>query len=154
MRTQLLFPPLATLPVVWLALIGQVRLGFHVQDGWCIDVGGHATVLSKADDMMPLLPLLEVGRVQFYEHLHNVGQNCIELAGIVQSFPVALLLKFSFESSVSDYWPMKAMDWLEVSGRIAPDICESLRAMLSKSWATQRLRHRAAAIIIDREKGS
>ncbi|WP_081026152.1 hypothetical protein [Ralstonia solanacearum] len=147
MRTQLLFPPLATLPVVWLTAIGQVRLGFHVQDGWCIDVGGHATVLSKADDMMPLLPLLEVGRVQFCEHLHNVGKNRIELAGIVQSFPDALLLKFAFESSVSDYWPMKAMDWLEASGKIAPDIRESLRAMLKKNWTTQRLRHRAEEII-------
>ncbi|MCL9845573.1 hypothetical protein [Ralstonia solanacearum] len=147
MRTQLLFPPLATLPVVWLAVIGQVRLVFHVQDGWCIEVGGHATVLSKADDTMPLLPLLEVDRVQFYEHLHNVGKNSIEFAGIVQSFPGVLLLKFALESSVSDYWPMKAMGWLEVSGRIAPDIRESLRVMLSKSWATQRLRHRVEAII-------
>ncbi|WP_080727883.1 hypothetical protein [Ralstonia solanacearum] len=147
MRTQLLFPPLATLPVVWLALIGQVRLGFHVQDGWCIDVGGHATVLSKADDMMPLLPLLEIGRVRFYDYLNNVGENRIELAGIVRSFPDALLVKFAFESSVSDYWPMKAMDWLDVSGRITTEICESMRAMLRKSWATQRLRHRAEAII-------
>lgn len=147
MRTQLLFPPLAELPVVWLATIGRVRLGIHLPDGWCIDVGGKIVVLSNADDMMPLLPLLEVGRVQFYEHLLNVGQNRIELAGIVQSFPDALLLKFAFESSVSDYWPMKAMDWLDVSGRIDPDICESMRAMLRKSWATQRLRHRAEAII-------
>lgn len=110
-------------------------------------MGGQTIVLSNTDDMMPLLPLLEVGRVQFYEHLHNVGQNCIEIAGIVQSFPDALLLKFAFESSVSNYWPMKAMDWLETSGKIAPDIRESLRAMLKKSWTTQRLRHRAEEML-------
>ncbi|WP_206957403.1 hypothetical protein [Trinickia acidisoli] len=100
-------------------------------------------MLSKQEDVMPLLPLLEMGRVQFYEYLHRLAQTRTELAEAPQSFPAILLLKFAFESSVSDYWPLKALDWLDAGATVDSEIGESLRTLLSRPWVTQRLRQRA-----------
>ncbi|AST85176.1 MULTISPECIES: hypothetical protein [Ralstonia solanacearum species complex] len=147
MKTLLLDPPLVTPQVFWLASIGQVRLGTNLHSEWCIGVGEWNTVLSKPEDMMPLLPLLEMDRLKFYGHLYKVAQDHAELAGIVQSFPEALLLRFSFESSVSDYWPMKAIDWIKATGKVTPDVRESLSAMLNKSWVPQRLRQRVEMLV-------
>ncbi|MGA4240007.1 hypothetical protein ACI2TX_24825 [Ralstonia nicotianae] len=151
MKMLLIDPPLMAPKVVWLASIGQVRLGAHLHSEWCIGVGERNTVLSKPEDMMPLLPLLEMDRVRFYGHLYKVAQDHAELAGIVQSFPEALLLRFSFESSVSDYWPMKAIDWIKAAGKITPDVRESLSTMLNKSWVPQRLRQRVEMLVKNSE---
>ncbi|WP_459204090.1 hypothetical protein ACQVRV_20925 (plasmid) [Ralstonia pseudosolanacearum] len=146
MRALLLVPPVATLPV-WVAQIGQRRLGANLQGGWCIGVGELTIPLSKPEDMMPLLPLLELNREKFYEHLHRVAEDHVEILGGAQSFPETLLLRFAFESSVSEYWPMKAIEWLEGVHKIEPDVRESLRLMLSKTLVTQRLRQRVAVLI-------
>lgn len=110
-------------------------------------MGERTIPLSKPEDMMPLLPLLELNRRQFYEHLHRVAEDHAELLGGAQSFPETLLLRFAFESSVSDYWPMKAIEWLEDVHKIEPDVRESLRVMLSKTWVTQRLMQHVAVLI-------
>ncbi|MHA6884530.1 hypothetical protein [Ralstonia pseudosolanacearum] len=146
MRALLLVPSSATFPV-WVAQIGQMTLGANLQGGWCIGMGERTILLSKPEDMMPLLPLLELNRERFYEHLHRVAEDHAELLGVMQSFPETLLLRFAFESSVSDYWPMKAIEWIETVHKIEPDVRESLRAMLSKTWVTQRLRQYVAVLI-------
>lgn len=143
MRAKLLIPPFFELPLVWLADIGKVRLGVHVQDGWCIDIAGRTRALSESEDVMPLLPLLEISRAQFYDYLRHLAQTTTELAEAAQSFPDILLLRFAFESSVSDYWPHKALDWLDTDTALDPQIGESLRTLLSRQWVTQRLRQRA-----------
>lgn len=143
MRAKLLIPPSFEFPIVWLADIGKVRLGVHLQDGWCIDMAGRRRVLSEVNDVMPLLPLLEMSRAQFYGHLRHLAQTTAELAEAYQSFPDILLLRFAFESSVSDYWPHKALDWLDAGTTLDWQIGESLRTLLSRPWVTQRLKQRA-----------
>lgn len=147
MRVKLRIPPPFELPMVWLVDIGNIRLGVHQQDGWCIDIEGRTKVLSKQEDVMPLLPLLEIGRVQFYEHLRRVAQTRIELADALQSFPAILLLKFALESSVSDYWPLKALDWIDAETTVDREIGESLQTLLSRPWVTQRLKQRAERVM-------
>lgn len=142
MKAKLLFPPFFEPPTAWLVSIGNIRLGVHLLDGWCIEVRGQARVLSRSDDMMHLLPLLEMGRVQFYEYLYRVAQGRSELKEIPSSFPAILLLRFALESSVSDYWPLKALDWIEAETTVDSKIREDLRTLLSKPWVSQRLKQR------------
>lgn len=154
MRVKLLIPPSFELPILWLAGIGIIRLGVHLRDGWCIDVEGRTKALSQQEDAMPLLPLLEIGRATFYEYLHRVAEIRNELADAIQSFPATFLLKFAFESSVSEYWPLKALDWVNAEAAVDPEIGESLQKLLSRPWVTQRLKQRAekAAIRASFEK--
>ncbi|WP_080409828.1 hypothetical protein [Burkholderia ubonensis] len=147
MKAQLLFPPLIDASVLWLASIGQVTLGVHLQKGWCLHLGAKTIFLSSPADMMPLLPLLEVGRVQFFDHLTRVGQWRSEYASAIPAFPEILLLRFAFESSVSEYWPSKAIDWLDGEPMLARELRESLRALLSQGWLPQRLRQRAQVVL-------
>jgi hypothetical protein len=127
---------------VWLASIGSVRLGVHLQDGWCLNMRGQTRLLSKSEDMMPLLPLLEIGREQFYAHLYRVAQAVPELKEVSLSFPSILLLIFAFESSASDYWPLKALDWFDNEVSIDSKSHESLQFLLSQPKITQRLKQR------------
>lgn len=103
--------------------------------------------ISKPDDTMPLLPLLEIGRAVFYDHMSRAVQVCPELADATRSFPEMLLLKFAFESSVSDYWPLKAMDWLDLNVALVSELRGTLRTLLLQSWATQRLRQRVDTVV-------
>ena len=97
--------------------------------------------------MMPLLPLLELDRGQFYEYLHRIVQNRFDLKEIILSFPETLLLEFAFESSVSEYWPLKALDWLASEATVDSRIYVGLKALLYKPWATQRLKQRIGKIV-------
>src|SRR5438445_6979561 len=115
MKTQMIFPPRVELQNTWLVNIGQIELGVGPTGEWCFRVGQRMVTISKPDDTMPLLPLLETGRAVFYDHVSRGVQVRPELAEAVRSFPEVLLLKFAFESSVSDYWPLKAMDWLDLN---------------------------------------
>ncbi len=92
-----------------------------------------------------MLPLLELSRSIFYCHLEKVAQAVPDLPGT--AFPEMLLIKCAFETSVSDYWPQKAMDWLDAGANIPEELQHSLRVLTKQRWASQRLRHRAMSIL-------
>ncbi|WP_081488760.1 hypothetical protein [Cupriavidus basilensis] len=147
MKTQMIFPPLVELQNTWLVNIGQIKLGVGPTGEWCFRVGQRMVTISKPDDTMPLLPLLEIGRTEFYDHVRRGVQVRPELAEAVRSFPEVLLLKFAFESSVSDYWPLKAMDWLDLNSDLVSELRGELRTLQSQGWVAQRLRQRVDAAV-------
>ncbi len=147
MKTQMIFPPRVEHQNTWLVNMGQIELGVGPRGEWCFRVGQRMQTISKPDDTMPLLPLLETGRAAFYAHVCRSVQDSPELAEAACSFPEALLLKFAFESSVSDYWPLKAMDWLDLNSDLVSELRGALRALLSQGWVTQRLRQRVNSVV-------
>lgn len=147
MNVQLLLPPQTESSAIWLANIGQVKLGVDFQNGWRLFAGGHTTGIVNPADTMPLLPLLETGRGRFYQHLQDVAQVQSSIASILLSFPEGLLVRFALESSVSDYWPLKALDWLDVQPTLYVEVSGSLTSLLDCAWATQRLRQRVVATV-------
>jgi hypothetical protein len=147
MKTQMVFPPRVELQNTWLVNIGQIELGVGSRGQWCFRVGQRMETISKPDDTMPLLPLLETGRAAFYAHVSSSVQDRPELAEAARSFPEVLLLRFAFESSVSDYWPLKAMDWLDLNLDLVSELRGALRALLSQGWVTQRLRQRVNSVV-------
>ncbi|KVD40577.1 hypothetical protein WS61_20465 [Burkholderia sp. ABCPW 11] len=50
------------------------------------------------------------------------------------------MLRFAFESSFSEYWPLKALDWIDGEQAIDPKVRESLRRMSEQRWVTQKLK--------------
>ena len=147
MRATFLIPPLFEPPIAWVANLGNVRLGVHLQGEWCVEIGGRTRVLSRPDDTMPLLPLLEMSRTEFYECLHRIAQTTVELVDVPTSFPSDLLLRFALDSSVSEYWPLMALDWIDAETTVGSQIRESLQSLLSKPWLTQRLKQRAEMVV-------
>lgn len=147
MKTRMIFPPRVEHQNIWLVSIGRIELGVGLRGEWCFRVGQRLVTISKPDDTMPLLPLLETGRTAFYDHVSRAVQVRPELAEAARSFPEVLLLEFAFESSVSDYWPLKAMDWLDLNSVLVSELRGTLRTLLSRGWATQRLRQRVDTVV-------
>lgn len=146
MNAELLFPPQIDHASCWLLAINKVRIGIHPQEHWCIDVAGKMMSLKSTDDMMPLLPILDVGRRPFFEHLDRVAKWCPELEAWVNAFPEELLLKFALERSVSDYWPSKALDWACAEPALKATLRESLKVVLTQRWLSQRFRQRVELV--------
>ncbi|WP_157692778.1 hypothetical protein [Burkholderia sp. ABCPW 11] len=140
MKVELLSPSVIDESPIWLVCIGNVLLGINCNHQWCIDVNGKERLMLTPDDTMPILPLLEVGRGRFFEHLRLFESERGNSLGLVESFPTSLLLRFAFESSFSEYWPLKALDWIDGEQAIDPKVRESLRRMSEQRWVTQKLK--------------
>ncbi|WP_175818884.1 hypothetical protein [Burkholderia sp. BCC0419] len=142
MKVELLFPPILENSSVWIVRVGNVQLGINFGHRWCINTGGEGRLIQTPNDMMPMLPLLEIGRGDFYEHLLHIESSWGKLLELTESFPESLLLRFAFDSSFSDYWPIKALDWLDNESSIDSEVMESLRRISGQRWVSQNLRQR------------
>ena len=61
----------------------------------------------------------------------------------VETFPETMLLKCAFEHSVSDYWPMAGLKWLESSPlQLSNSLKDTLAELQKRSWATQPLKQK------------
>jgi hypothetical protein len=98
---------------VWIFSNNGIKLGISSQCEWVIYLRNAVYFLKKPEDMIFLLPILEMGRVEFYTHVEYVLHNNLKLIASANFFPESLLLHCSFELSSSDYWPLKGLDWLE-----------------------------------------
>lgn len=139
MKVQSIFPSDSE-SILWLIAVGQVKLGIDATCGWCLQLGSRVVMLKTRDDMVPLLPLLEMGRAQFFAHIVNVMKQHPKY--IVFVFPEVFLLQCAFETSVSDYWPNKAIDWLDADSSILEELRESLLSLMHQRWVGQRLKQR------------
>jgi hypothetical protein len=132
--------------IVWLVEIGQVKLGISTDSDWKIALRGEVRLLSDPKDIAMLLPLLEVGRQKFYEQLAEVSK-CQPDLHVLTSFPETMLLKCALELSVSDYWPLKGLEWLESTPQLIDSFKETLSELQKRSWATQPLKHKIRFVL-------
>lgn len=133
--------------VIWLVELGQVRMGLCPNSGWKIIRGEEIKTISEPNDIVMMLPLLEVGRQKIYEHLAEVGKIWKDVDA-VGTFPETMLLKCAFECSVSDYWPIEGLKWLETSPKQLKTSFEDDLVNLQKhSWATQSLKQKIKRIL-------
>jgi hypothetical protein len=133
--------PQANMSPIWIVELGQVKLGVASRSNWQIELQGDVAELSKPEDMTLLLPLLEENRNKIYEHLREV--DIIRPDFEVQSnFPEKMLLQCAFEFSVSDYWPLKALVWLDSVPELIDVFKVSLTDLQKRSWATQPMKHK------------
>ena len=97
---------------LWAAEIGRAKLGVHQEDGWCMLLDNKIVLIDSEERCMPLMPVLEVDKRQFFDFLQSVANSNEAFSGVIAKFPKKLLLKHVFHTSFSGYWPEKALIWL------------------------------------------
>ena len=139
--------PIKASGTVWFAELGQARLGLCPNSGWQISLRGKIKNILEPKDMIMLLPLLELGRQKVYDQLTEIAKNRKDV-NAVEIFPETMLLKCAFEYSVSDYWPMAGLKWLESSPQqLSNSLKDTLAELRKCSWAKQLLKQKIKLIL-------
>ncbi len=136
----------------WFAAVGQVKVGCE-SSRWVIELRGRRQTLNKPEVMVPLLPWLEFGRQNWHEHLKTFTTESATSGVFLPEFPEKLLLQCAFELSVSDYWPVKGLGWLESRLDLVVPLADALLVLEKRSWAGQSLKRaikniRRAAVLL------
>ena len=129
--------------MIWFIDFEEIKLGISSNSVWHVNFKGSVRAISEAKDMIFLLPILEVGRQKIYDRLAELVQARKDIDA-VGTFPETMLLKCAFELSVSDYWPLEGLKWLEASpGQLTDVFADTLAQLQKRSWATQRLKQKS-----------
>ena len=138
--------------IIWLIDIKGLWLGVSSDRRWLTNYKGDIETIVDSIDMIPLLPLLEIGRQKTFEQLSEISKDRRDV-DVVGTFPEAMLLKCTFEHSVSDYWPMQGLQWLESSPRsLISSLEDTLDELQKNRAATQPLRHKIKRILKNHRK--
>ncbi|WP_156876276.1 hypothetical protein [Rhodoferax antarcticus] len=140
--TVQLCAPQAHASGIWIVNVGRTKLGLSLQSGWSLQLRGETRVIATPNDMIFVLPLLEMGRQSIYAHLQVISKEVPDIGLRVMAFPETLLLRCAFETSVSDYWPLKGIEWLDASPNLVSQLGGVLRDLQKRSWATQILKQK------------
>lgn len=127
---------------IWILEIGRVTLGLSRELGWSLRIGKEVRAIEGTQDMTLLLPLLEIGRQPIYRHLQLVANENPDIGPEVMAFPETLLLRCAFETSVSAYWPIKGVEWLDFCPHLVDRVADLLRKLQKRSWASQILKQK------------
>ena len=134
-------------PYVWIAEIGRAKLGIHEADGWCVQLNDKISFIDSEDRCDPLLPVLELDKHLFFEHLQNIASSNDTLSKAIGGFPKELLLKHAFHSSFSAYWPEKALAWLAEDVALQPAFKSELATFADNAVMPQQTRQKAKKIL-------
>jgi len=144
MKAHFLQPPLPDQVFFWIFEKDERVIGVHKTLGWCTRLRSETPIYFDTESKcMVLLILLEIEFAEFKTHLDTVCEAAPEYAASIQRFPLALLLRHAFHSSVSDYWPDKAIDWLDANPEVQPLLLAELEHLVTNKAMSQSLRHRA-----------
>lgn len=126
----------------------NVTLGLS-DTGYWVRGDGATIGIGKAPEPISLLPCLECS----LEELRNALSSGLSRVGLPpeleRTFPLSLLVACGLGSG-SEYWVRLALDRVE-QGILTEEIRDTLRIVLA-SAPTQKLRHRASAILAKIEK--
>lgn len=147
MRTAFLTPPIAAGQYCWLAELGSNKLGVHIKDGWCMQLGERLFLLDSEDKCVPLEPILEVEESVFFNFLDEARKAFPAYSASIDRFPKVMLLKHVFHTSFSGYWPEKALTWLDADPRIQSLFQEELQIFTEKKTMPQGARQKARKIL-------
>lgn len=147
MKPVLIVPPIEALPYCWLFQIGLNKLGVHQQDGWCIKMQDHVLLIDSEEKCVLIEPLLEIDLDIFVKFLDDVKSLIPLYAASIDQFPKVLLLKYVFNTSVSGYWPDKALPWLIADPSAQNPIYDQLVKFAENKGMPQRARQQVRKIL-------
>lgn len=98
---------------IWVVNVGRVHVGVDSAGTWFIDLNQNVHTVKLPRDTMPLLPILELDRDNFFDDLKRIANEFPDFENQVASFPENLLIELALDTSVSEYWPSKALNWIE-----------------------------------------
>lgn len=127
---------------IWIVKVGRTKLGLSPQAGWSLQLREETHSMATPQDMILVLPLLEIGRPSTYSHLQAISNETPDIGPQLMAFPEILLLRCTFETSVSDYWPLKGIEWLDSSPNLVGQLWDVLSDLQKRPWATQILKQK------------
>lgn len=141
-------PPTIQQPYCWLFARNEQKIGVHQTEGWCTQLRDEAPLFFDMEDKCVLiLILLELEPAIFERYLGDASSAVPEYANSIKHFPLMKLLKHVFHQSVSDYWPAKALTWMDANPDLQPCLASELENMVGNKAMSQSLRHRARGML-------
>jgi hypothetical protein len=147
MNVFLIQPTFEGSSLCWLFERDDQKIGVHKTEGWCTRLRDEKPIFfSNEERCMLIMILLELKVSEFDEHLGQAARLAPEFASSIQQFPLKMLIKHVFHSCYSDYWPEKAMNWLDEKPQLLPLFVDELEHMYTHKVMSQSLRHRARSM--------
>jgi hypothetical protein len=140
-------PESASSDYCWLLVIDSRPLGVHLHDGWCMQIKGQTVFFDEEYKCVHLLPVLEKDPATFSAQLRLAERSHPSFASSIKNFPKKMLLKHVFHTSVSGYWPERALSWLTYDTTVQPALKQELEGFSRDKIMPQSLRHQARKIV-------
>lgn len=148
MTISFIRPPRDDPPFCWLFESPSQKIGVHLSKGWCASIREEAPIYFVTEDKcIGLFILLDLNKAELRTFLSEAACNAPQYGESIRSLPISLMLKSIFRTSYSDYWPAKALDWLEDAPELLPAFVDELEYMVSHKVMSQALRHRARRML-------
>jgi hypothetical protein len=114
---------------------------FARESAWGYETKNGPIWLREKPNFMPLLPLLEMT----WPAAQSMVKTAMATHGVEEEFPFeeVLLTALDWESQ---HWPSLAISWLEQGFPVSAAALPRLRALPSKKFMPQRVRHKAQAL--------
>lgn len=141
-------PPTVQQPYCWLFAHNEQKIGVHQTKGWCTQLRDDAPLFFDIEEKCVLmLILLELAPGEFDRYLADSRRTVPAYAESIACFPLTKLLKHTFHQSVSDYWPEKALNWLDARPDLQHEVLAELEHMVTNKAMSQSLRHRTRSMV-------
>lgn len=135
-------------PYCWLVEMGSSRLGVHISNGWCMELSdGRLITFDSERWCTPLGPILDKDAKTFFDFLDSAAAAYPAYAESIHSFPTRLLIAYILQTSVTGYWPEKALEWLIFDKPIQPLLKDELEKFIEKKNMPQGARQKAKRIL-------
>ncbi|MRW83007.1 hypothetical protein GJ698_02740 [Pseudoduganella sp. FT26W] len=148
MKVALTPPAIEQHAYYWLFQRNQQKIGVHVVNGWCTQLREEEPLYFDADERCVLLMiLLELTPGEFTQHLADAKRLRPEYSENIKHFPLTRLLGYTLHSALSDYWPSKALDWLDEHVALQHLLANELDYTSTNKSLSQSLRQRAKRMV-------
>lgn len=141
-------------PLEGILIANQVNISIIIskQGYWCFLTKSNLLNTAEDNNLMPLLPFLEVGCEIFNEALLD-GLSAQGLpSNIVDTFPFDYIMSTAIRVK-SDYWTSLAISWLHCY-EINSLIKSILQEVMTATWASQQTKHLAKKTYFKKAKSS
>lgn len=143
MTTNKLLPPLCVEEKLFMFASHDRMFGTSKTGSWLIETKESVLAIDAEEKSIFALPLLEISEPDFSDHLALAATMFPEHRQAIDAFPRKQLLVRALEYDTSDYWPEKAITWIECSPEVYVSMAGLLHEVSTRASASQALRHRA-----------
>ncbi|MCQ4167732.1 hypothetical protein [Tahibacter harae] len=146
MKAKLIKPSIDKEKSIWIAEIGEARLGCNIKIGWTLLLKENHYKLVYSNYFI-VYPVLELDYQYFFDHISDAISNFSEYSSILSRFPTEEIMRTVFSKSPSSYWPEKAMDWLNFNKPLQLKLLPELEQFAINKAMPQSARNRARSMI-------
>lgn len=148
MKIELLDPTVVVDQYCWLVRLGELQLGVDTLGAWCMQrQNGDVFYFDFPGSYVPLEPILELEPSELSTFLQRAAANHPLFGKAILNFPMLALVKHTFDSAYSDYWPTRALAWINAEKHILPYLREELERFENNKVMSQSARQQAKNLL-------